>query len=171
VNGQRRPIWLHPYFNPSRPEPKLDIQGLNIAQVFGWPLDTVIAMTCLIYGGVLDRFPNLTFITHHAGASIPFFEQRMVTHPGHAPQLKKPMLDYYRSFFVDSAIQGSIGGMQAAYAFYGAEHILLGTDMPYASANGDGNARQCIGSINALGVPPAEKDKMFGANLLRLIGD
>ena len=77
--------------------------------------------------------------------------------------------DYYRSFYVDSAIQGSIGGIQASYAFYGADHILFGTDMPYASQNGDGNTK-CIASINALGVPAAEKDKMFGGNLLRLIG-
>lgn len=42
--------------------------------------------------------------------------------------------------------------------------------MPYASANGDGNARQCVASIHALGVPPAEKERMFGGNLLRLIG-
>src|SRR5262249_43484244 len=73
MNGRREPIWIHPYFNPSRPDPELGIEGLNVAQVFGWPLDTVIAMTCLIYGGVLDRFPQLRFITHHAGASIPFF--------------------------------------------------------------------------------------------------
>ena len=42
--------------------------------------------------------------------------------------------------------------------------------MPYASLNGDGNTKQCIASINALGVLPAEKEKMFGGNLLRLIG-
>ena len=171
MNKQDKPIWIHPYFNPSRPDPKPDIQGINIAQVFGWPFDTVVAMTCLIYGGVLDKYPNLKFITHHAGASIPFYEQRMFTHPGAAPQLKKPMLDYYRSFYVDSAVQGSIGAMQASYAFYGASQILLGTDMPYASANGDGNTKQCVFSIDALGVPPAEKDAMFGGNLLRLIGE
>lgn len=170
MNGKDRPVWIHPYFNPSRPDPKVDLQGINIAQVFGWPFDTVIAMTCLIFGGVLDRFPNLRFITHHAGAAVPFFEQRMFTHPGNAPQLKKPMLDYYRSFYVDSAIQGSIGGMAASYAFYGADQILLGTDMPYASVNGDGNTKQCIASINALAVPPAEKEKMYSGNLLRLIG-
>ena len=171
MNGQDKPIWIHPYFNPSRPDPEIDLPGLNIAQVFGWPFDTVIAMTCLIYGGVLDRFPNLRFITHHAGAGIPVFEQRMATHPGQAPQLKRPMLEYYRSFYVDSAIQGSIGGMQASYAFYGAGQILFGTDMPYASANGDGNARQCVASIDALSVPPASRERMFSGNLLRLIGD
>jgi predicted TIM-barrel fold metal-dependent hydrolase len=171
MNKQDKPIWIHPYFNPSRPDPKPDIQGINIAQVFGWPFDTVVAMTCLIYGGVLDRHPNLKFITHHAGAGIPFFEQRLATHGGSAPQLRRPMLDYYRSFYVDSAIQGSIGGMRASYAFYGASQILLGTDMPYASPNGDGNTKQCVASIQALDVPPAEKEAMFSGNLLRLIGE
>src|SRR5919204_316039 len=104
-------------------------------QVFGWPFDTVVAMTCLTFGGVLDRFPNLKFIPHHAGAAVPFFEQRMQTHPGGAAKLKRPLLDYYRSFYVDSAIQGSRGGMEASCQFYGADHILFGTDTPYASAD------------------------------------
>jgi predicted TIM-barrel fold metal-dependent hydrolase len=73
-----------------------------------------ICMTCLISGGVLDWFPNLTFITHHAGASIPFFEQRIRPHPGDTSHLKKPLLDYYWMFYVDTAIQGSIGGIMAS---------------------------------------------------------
>ena len=25
MNGQDKPIWIHPYFNPSRPDPELDL--------------------------------------------------------------------------------------------------------------------------------------------------
>ena len=167
--GQQRLIWIHPYFNPNRPGLDYNI-ALNIEQVFGWPFDTVVAMTCLIFGGVLDRFPNLTFITHHAGASIPFFEQRIRTHPGNTSHLKKPLLDYYRMFYVDTAIQGSIGGMLASYAFYGPDHILLGTDTPYASEDGKGNARETIASVQALPIPPAQKEQILGGNLCQLLG-
>src|SRR5438309_25933 len=74
-----RPIWMHPYFNPAHTSTEYGLP-LSIEQVFGWPFDSTVAMTSLIFGGVLDRFPGLSFITHHAGALIPFFEQRIVTH-------------------------------------------------------------------------------------------
>jgi predicted TIM-barrel fold metal-dependent hydrolase len=168
MSGQKRPIWIHPYYNPNRPRLDYRIE-FNIEQVFGWPFDTVVAMTCLIFGGVLDRFPNLTFITHHAGASIPFFEQRMRTHPGNTSQLKRPLLDYYRMFYVDTALQGSIGGLMASCAFYGPDHILFGTDTPYASEDGKGNAKETIASVNALPIPPAQKEQILGGNLRQLL--
>jgi aminocarboxymuconate-semialdehyde decarboxylase len=171
MNGQDKPIWVHPYFNPRMPAPDFGVD-YGIAQVFHWPLDTVTFMTCLIFGGVLDRYPNLKFITHHAGASIPFFEQRMETHPGPGTgRLPRPMMDYYRSFYVDSAIQGSIGGMLAAHMFYGPDQILYGTDTPYASRDGKGNAAACLKSIEALPCSEADKEKMRSGNLLRLIGE
>ena len=170
MNGQSRPIWIHPYTNPRRNTIDYNID-FNIDQVFGWPFDTVVCMTCLIFGGVLDRFPNLKFITHHAGATIPFFEQRIQSHPGGADKLRKPLLDYYRGFYVDTAIQGSVGGLAASYAFYGADHILFGTDTPYASPDGKGHARDTIASIQALPASAQEKDQILSGNVLRLIGD
>jgi hypothetical protein len=40
----------------------------------------------------------------------------MATHPGQTAQLKRPMLEYYLSFYVDSAIQGSLARAYAGRA-------------------------------------------------------
>jgi aminocarboxymuconate-semialdehyde decarboxylase len=169
MSRQQRPIWIHPFYNPSRTLLNYDID-FNLEQVFGWPFDTAVAMTCLIFGGVLDKFPDLVLITHHAGSLIPSLEQRIRTHAGGASRLPRPLLDYYRMFYVDTAIQGSRGGMLASCAFYGPEHILFGTDTPYASADGKGNAAAVIDSVQALDVTAEQKEQIMSGNLRRILG-
>jgi predicted TIM-barrel fold metal-dependent hydrolase len=168
-----RPIWMHPYFNPAHASPAYGLP-LSIEQVFGWPFDSTVAMTSLIFGGVLDRFPTLSLITHHAGALIPFFEQRIVTHlsPEAQAGLKRPLLDYYRAFYVDTAVQGSKGALLASCSFYGADQMLFGTDTPYPLVTGEGKgfARETMASIDALPIAAAEKDAILGGNLQRLLG-
>jgi len=168
----RRPIWMHPYFNPAHTSPDYGLP-LNIEQVFGWPFDSTVAMTSLIFGGVLDRFPNLTLITHHAGALIPFFEQRIVTHlaPQVQAKLKRPLMDYYRMFYVDTAVQGSRGALLASCSFYGSGQMVLGTDTPYPLTTGDGKGytSETVAAVQALPMPPAEKDRILGGTMERLL--
>jgi predicted TIM-barrel fold metal-dependent hydrolase len=168
-----RPIWMHPYFNPAHSSAEYGLP-LSIEQVFGWPFDSTVAMTSLIFGGVLDQFPSLTFITHHAGALIPFFEQRIVTHlsPQAEAVLKRPLADYYRSFYVDTAVQGSTGALLASHTFYGTDHMLLGTDTPYPVFKGEGKgyAKETVASVERLGLPKTEIDAILGGNLQRLLG-
>jgi len=168
-----RPIWMHPYFNPAHTTAEYGLP-LSIEQVFGWPFDSTVAMTSLIFGGVLDRFPGLSFITHHAGVLIPFFEQRIVTHlsPEAEAQLKRPLFDYYRSFYVDTAVQGSKGALLASHSFYGTGQMLLGTDTPYPvwKGGGKGYAIETIASVEALPLPAADKEAILGGTLQRLLG-
>ena len=36
-----------------------------------------MAMARLAFGGVMDRFPSLKIVTHHAGGLVPFFHKRI----------------------------------------------------------------------------------------------
>jgi aminocarboxymuconate-semialdehyde decarboxylase len=158
-----RPVWIHPTNNPIFDGLKYGLGGK-----YGWPFNTTIAMSYLIYGGVLDRFPALKIITHHAGAMVPFFENRGggEAFGGGEVTLQKPLNDYYRSFYVDTAIQGSHGAMACSYNFYGNDQMLFGTDYPYAK----NLVGQTIDSVNAMAVPPAIKDQVFSGNITRLLG-
>jgi predicted TIM-barrel fold metal-dependent hydrolase len=168
-----RPVWMHPYFNPAHSSEPYGLP-LSIEQVFGWPFDSTVAMTSLIFGGVLDRYPGLTFITHHAGAMIPFFEQRIVTHlaPEDQARLARPLLDYYRSFYVDTAVQGSTGALLASCSFYGPDRLLLGTDTPYPLVTGEGKgyARETVASVESLPISQEQKQEILGGNVARLLG-
>jgi uncharacterized protein len=174
------PIWLHPARTPMRPD-YVDEQTSKYAmwQLFGWPFETSLAMTRLIFAGVFDRYPKLKIITHHAGAMIPYFDKRieyvypLFQHLGGLgdalDRLNKPLLDYYRMFYNDTAVMGSVGAMHAAYAFFGPEHLLFGTDTPFDTQGGALFTRETMFTIEALPIPPREKQAIFGGNLERLL--
>ena len=48
-----KPLWIHPTNNPIFEDLKYGLGGK-----YGWPFNTTIAMSYLVYGGVFDRFPT-----------------------------------------------------------------------------------------------------------------
>ena len=174
------PIWLHPARTPMRPDyVDEDRSQYAMWQIFGWPFETSMAMTRLIFSGVLDRHPDLKIITHHAGAMIPYFDKRIeYVYPlfqslgqmgDSLERLQKPLIEYYRMFYNDTAVMGSVGGMHAAYAFFGADKLLFGTDTPFDTKGGALFTSETVFSIEALAIPPAEKAAIYAGNLKRLL--
>jgi len=173
------PIWIHPTrtvdFADYRTEKK---SKYMIFSNFGWPYETTAAMTRLVFAGVLEKYPSLKIITHHCGGMVPFFEQRIIgaydharilRHADYTETLSKPPVEYFRMFYADTAIYGSIPGLMCGYAFFGAEHMLFGTDMPYDSEFGDRYTRQTIRSIEQMDISDLEKKKIFEDNARRLL--
>ena len=174
------PILLHPARTPEYAD-YVDETSSRYAmwQIFGWPYETSMAMTRLIFAGVFDRYPGVKFITHHAGAMIPFFDKRIeYVYPlfdkmgalGDAlERLEKPLIEYYRMFYNDTAVMGSVGGMTAAYAFFGADKLLFGTDTPFDTLGGRRFTEETVFSIEALPITPAEKTRIFSGNALSML--
>src|SRR5262245_2846534 len=61
------PMWIHPTTPVT-----LDLVGTkgNADLLFGWPLDTSLALFRLVIGGVLEKLPQLQVIVHHLGAGL-----------------------------------------------------------------------------------------------------
>ena len=181
------PIYIHPMKIPTYPEhmskedrAKYIYGDLNIDSVFGWPYETTVAMTRLVFSGVLEKYPNLKFITHHCGGMVPYFEQRIVQHhylPGgrgteHVYSLPREPIEYYRMFYNDTAIHGNTLALMCAHAFCGADHLLFGADFPAGDRNlGYRSYLQTINAIEQMEISDADKKKIFVDNartLLRL---
>ncbi|MGH7334280.1 MAG: amidohydrolase family protein [Candidatus Rokuibacteriota bacterium] len=47
---------------------------------WGFSMDTVTHFLRMIYGGVLDAFPEVKFILDHLGEGLPFFLHRLHDH-------------------------------------------------------------------------------------------
>src|SRR5919205_1781105 len=78
-----------------------------LTNLIGNPLDTTIALTNLIFGGVLERFPDLKVVAAHGGGYLPSYFARS-TH-GHQvrPEMQtisRPPTEYLRRIWVDNLV-------------------------------------------------------------------
>ena len=175
------PIWIHPARDADVP----DYHGEKASRYrlftsFGWPYETTLAMARLVFSGVLERYPNIKFITHHCGGMVPYFEQRIAVrkiynnkdtsiNPEHVEKLSRPPIDYFRKFYADTAISGSIPALMCGHAFFGADHLLFGVDYPYGAEDGELKLRQTINSIKLMDVPESDKKKIFEKNAEKIL--
>ena len=105
------PIWLHPartagYLPDYTSETK---SRYEMWWCFGWPYETAVALSRLVFSGLFDRHPGLKIITHHLGGMIPFFDGRIGAgmeflgsrtsdedYANVLSSLKRPHLEYFR---------------------------------------------------------------------------
>lgn len=103
---------------------------------FGWPFETSLATTRLAYAGIFEKFPRLKILTHHLGAFIPFMAERIkgvnfTLERAEGIRLAEPILTTLKRFYGDTAVNGYGPALNAGYEFFGADHILFGTDYPF----------------------------------------
>lgn len=172
------PVWIHPRRELTPDYPVESRSKYRIFGMWGWPYETTVAMTRLVFSGVLDRYENLKFITHHCGAMIPYFEQRIATWYDYVARrqgadygaaLKKPPLDYFRMFYGDTALNGSTAALECGLAFFGNDHILFGTDAPFDAELGAASIEDTVRSIEELGCSKEQKASIFSGNARRLL--
>lgn len=145
---------------------------------FGWPFETSKAMARLAFGGVLERYPRLKIVTHHAGGMVPFFHkrielswefnERLMGYTRDGQTLTRTPLDCYRSFYCDTAIQGNPSALMCAHDFFGTDHMLFATDCPYDDELGERVYRETIPAVEAMGIRDEDKRKIFEGNARRL---
>jgi uncharacterized protein len=170
--------------HPARGRALPDYPGLEnhskyyIYQMFGWPYETTAAMVRLVFSGIFERFPDIKFITHHCGAMLPYFSGRLSIGQDYAEThlkakwkraLKKPPIDYFKMFYGDTALNGSLAALECGHKFFGTEHVLFATDYPYDNENGDRFTRETIDSIENLSIPRFEKNLIYEGNIKRLL--
>ncbi|MBI4637191.1 MAG: amidohydrolase [Candidatus Rokubacteria bacterium] len=181
--AHRLPIWLH----PARPASFADYPGekrsrYDLWWAFGWPYETTIAMARLVFSGLFDRLPELAIITHHMGAMLPYFEGRAgggldqlggrTDDPDDAValgRLRRRPVDYFRMFYGDTALFGAHHAMECGLAFFGADRVLFGTDMPFDPERGPGFIRETIAAMERMRATPGEKKKIYEDNARRML--
>jgi uncharacterized protein len=179
---RKLPIWLHPTrgadFSDYATEDKSQYE---IWWTFGWPYETSVAMARLVFTGLFDRFPDIKIITHHMGGMIPYFAGRVghgwdqlgkrtsdVDYTALLRSMKKRPIDYFRSFYADTALFGARSATRCGLDFFGVDHVVFASDMPFEPAPGM-YARETIEVIESLGLSEADKHKIYCGNAQRLL--
>ncbi len=81
----------------------------------------------------------------------------------------KPILDYYRSFYADTALHGNVSALTCGCNFFGIDRILFGTDMPFDGDLGLWSVKKTIESIEQLNITNTERTKIFEGNAKALL--
>ena len=147
------PLWLHPVFDERKPDNNL---------VFSWEYELSQAMLQLVQSNIFVKYPNLKILVHHAGAMVPFFSGRIehILDAEHAQMFKK--------FYVDTAILGNTSALQLVLNYYGIDHVLFGTDAPFAVMPSGANDLVSQ-AIDHLALSPEENAKIYYQNYRKFV--
>lgn len=171
LNKRSINVWIHPTRFPEHPKyVKYALQNM-----LGWPFDTSVFASRMVYSGFMERYPGLRIILHHGGAMIPGFVGRMqsfmVTDPELAEalkNLKKPITEYFKMFYVDVASLMDTNALKCVTGFFGADHVLFGTDAPFGPDNCINNIKGTIEATKEILPNESDRQKVFLGNICRL---
>lgn len=122
------PVFVHPAGNS---DPRLQKYGLSFN--LGQPFEEALAMSSLVYEGIMDRFPKLKVLIVHGGGFLPYYAGRhdSASRTGRdGAGLKSEFSAYFRKFYYDSVLFNP--DMLEFLAIKSpTSHIMMGTDYPF----------------------------------------
>ncbi|MGH7824182.1 MAG: amidohydrolase family protein, partial [Candidatus Binatia bacterium] len=167
------PVYIHPTAPLATEATGIDIMPTLI---FGWAFDSTVAMTRLVYGRVLERFPEISFVVADVGGVLAFFAQRATNiYAGRTEEirqrygLKENPLDSFRRFYVDTADHPS-STLKCVKDFFGVDRLVLGTNYPYGPEEGCVLVKNSLKAIDELQLSRNDKVKILGENAAGILG-
>lgn len=144
------------------------LQDYYMINVVGNPLESTVALTKIVMGGVIERHPGIKIVAVHGGGYLPFYMDRMDHAAAERPDVGykisgKPS-DHLRQIYFDSIVFGD--GLDYLVDRVGSDHIVLGTDYPYDM--GEKNPVDRIARV--AGISDEARAQMTGLTAARLLG-
>ncbi|MFI5265946.1 MAG: amidohydrolase family protein [Chloroflexota bacterium] len=136
-------------------------QSADLAYVY----DTAVTVYRMLFSGMFDRYRKLKLIVPHLGGMLPALIGRFGKSYTVNPACKTPQrapFEYMKEFYYD-AVSYYVPALHMAATAFGADHILLGSDYPFAI----GDLRAAIQSVEEA-FAPEDQAKIFGENAKKL---
>lgn len=135
--------------------------------VIGNPMDTTIAVSHLIFDGIVARHPKIKFIAAHGGGYIAHYWARMdhawTARPDCRTVLKRAPSTYLKKFYFDTVVFDPVM-LRHLVDVFGADHVLLGSDYPYDM--GEEDPRGLVRAVK--GLSSADRSLIEGGNAAKL---
>ena len=156
-------VFLHPF--GCTLDERLDRWYLS--NTVGQPTENAVALSHLIFSGVLDRHPGLKLVAAHGGGYLP-------THIGRADHAWSVRSDagtdcaqlpssYLKRLYFDSLVHDP-HVLRALIAAAGADRVLLGSDFPF-----DMGTEDPVGALRSAHLPEADFQAVRGGNATALL--
>ena len=164
------PVFIH----PSEPVTGKQIgQDYKLTLIFGWPFDTTLSVSRLVFSGLLEKYPDLKIIAAHGGGMIPFFAGRIemlakvAAGGGKRISVEKPT-EAFKKLYYDAAFFNA-DSLELLARFAGPDHIVYASDYPFGQNLGRNCYEQSIAMMESARLDSGAKDKIYGTNILSLL--
>lgn len=124
------PVLLHPngFTGGER------LRKYYLTNVIGNPLDTTVALSRIIHGGVLEELPGLKIVAVHGGGYLPFYSSRMDHSYEQRPEgrhhISRPPSTYLKQIYVDGLVFDA-EHLEFLITKMSPSHVVIGTDYPF----------------------------------------
>ncbi|MBF4635313.1 amidohydrolase [Agreia pratensis] len=156
-------IFLHP-FGCSLDE-RLD--RFYLSNTVGQPTENAVALSHLIFAGVLDRHPDLRVVAAHGGGYLPY----AIGRSDHAwrvrPEARRcaeAPSSYLKKLWFDTVVHDSVA-LRHLVEVAGGSRVLLGSDFPF-----DMGLDDPVSAIRSAGLPEEITIGILGQNAEALLG-
>jgi len=172
-DGALRPFWekaealgavvyIHPGGNRGARFKRFHLWN-SVGQAF----EEAMAISSLMYDGVLERFPRLKICISHGGGYMPFYMGRIdrnyLEKANTRINMTKPPIDYLRMLYFDSCVYEK-PVLRNLVEKVGADRVLLGSDYPVGETKPIDFVRETDG------LSQVQKDGIVRSNAAALLG-
>lgn len=156
------PVILHPFVLE-----QVERFGTHyLHNLVGYPFETTLAAAGLIFGGTLDRMPELTVVLVHGGGFLPYQLGRLDHGHRARPEVRAdgagPASGYARRFYYDT-ITHSPRSLSFLCDAVGGDRLLLGSDFPFGMGD-----PEPVAAVRRAGLGEAGERAALGENAVRL---
>lgn len=188
-------VFIHPTVFTGSEIPSAKNAGSPIPTLPGFMLefvfDTTRAVANLVISGTLKKYPHLRIILSHAGGTVPFVAQKIVSgalyllYTTFASQISagqvalpreqveaivqafsEDVFNQLRGLYYDTALSANSHVFSSLRQLVPASHILLGTDYPFAPEMESGSTATRLATLPELS--EQELQEIEGHNALKL---
>jgi aminocarboxymuconate-semialdehyde decarboxylase len=128
------------FIHPAQVRVRDMIPKFHLRNVIGNPWEVTAAAGSLVFGGVLDRLPDLKVLLVHGGGYTSLAMGRMDHAHGVRAEaqefIRRAPSDYVRRFYYDT-ITHSVPGLEFLIEAVGLDRIVMGTDYPADMGSAD----------------------------------
>ncbi|MBP1153711.1 MULTISPECIES: amidohydrolase family protein [unclassified Paenibacillus] len=157
-------VFFHPYYIGN----KAGLEKYYLTNLLGNPIDTSVAISHIILGGLLQKCPNLKLYFAHGGGFIPYQMGRLehghrVRQESRVHLEQNPVQDIKKLIFDSIVFRPEM--LKFLVDVQGEDQIVLGTDFPF-----DMGEEDPYGFVmNTAGLSDSQKRKIVGENAARLL--
>lgn len=154
------------FLHPSAVPAPARMKDYWFPQLLGYPMETAIATSRLIFSGTMERHP-FPLCLAHGGGCVPSVRPRLTMGWERKPvahTTERPPNELFNQLYYDTAVFDRVA-LSRLIEDVGPDHVLVGTDFPFDLADVDP-----VASVAAVSLADDARQSILGRTAARLLG-